>query len=74
MGQSTPIRPARAWPEPQSREEDELLLQCLQLRDHDRLTDGQILRELGLGITRNTLIGKLHRIDAADEAAHKRVL
>lgn len=65
---------ARAWPEPQSREEDELLLQCLALRDISGLTDGQILREIDRDCTRNKLIGKLHRIDHADAAAHGEVI
>ena len=64
---------ARPWPEPHSRAEDELLLAALSLRDHHRLSYGQLIYELDVDCTRNKMLSKCIRIDEADEAAHKRV-
>lgn len=70
MGQSTPIRPARAWPEPQSREEDELLLAALSMRDLHGKSYTEIIRDLGVDCTRNKMLSKCIRVDEADAKAH----
>ena len=49
------------------RDDDERLLQWLHLRDDHKLSALRISQRYG--VTRNSVIGALHRVDKASEAA-----